>query len=316
MSDEVEHLDSELSESLTKIRADIEKLDWDTKQAGAPALQKKEEILRIKMEIDKARGVLQNYKVELRELDREDLAVYQPKTRQHQSALDELTRNLNFVKSSVEKEELMSGGSLKASESDGKSAQELIEMAKKTQGEDKEGVTRMQRMVMQSEEVGVATNIKLKTQTEQLKNISVDVSTVQARMKDANKLLNQIGRRMATDKFLAFVVVAMLIIIFAILVSRALGLDKPNADGVVYVGGEYLVVDCAIMTGHSACKNANTAQKTRRQSSPSMMLRPPQRAQRRVQQHFATPSAAQLSHDETMMSHDELSDDELWASRR
>jgi len=54
-----------------------QKLDWDTKQAGAPALQKKEEILRIKMEIDKARGVLQNYKVELRELDREDLAVYQ-----------------------------------------------------------------------------------------------------------------------------------------------------------------------------------------------------------------------------------------------
>jgi hypothetical protein len=42
--------------------------------------------------------------VELRELDRDDLAVYQPKSRQHQSALDELTRNLNFVKTSVEKE--------------------------------------------------------------------------------------------------------------------------------------------------------------------------------------------------------------------
>ena len=78
--------------------------------------------------------MLQNYKVELRELDREDLAVYQPKTRQHQSALDELARNLNFVKSSVEKEELMSGGSSAAkNETDGKGAKELIEMAKKTQ---------------------------------------------------------------------------------------------------------------------------------------------------------------------------------------
>lgn len=55
----------------------LQKLDWDTKQAGAPAHQKKEEILRIKTEIDKARAVLQNYKVELRELDRDDLAVYQ-----------------------------------------------------------------------------------------------------------------------------------------------------------------------------------------------------------------------------------------------
>ena len=108
-------------------------MDWDAKQAGAPTHQKKEEILRIKTEIDKARGVLQNFKVELRELDREDLAVYKPKTRQHQSALDELTRNLNFVKSSVEKEELMSGGSEVKDETDGKGAKELIEMAQKTQ---------------------------------------------------------------------------------------------------------------------------------------------------------------------------------------
>lgn len=124
-------------------------------------------------------------------------------------------------------------------------------------------------MVAESEEVGVATNIKLKTQTEQLKNVSLDVATVQASIKDANKLLRQvvfsaaarllahtprcplliatccrktallahspcqvfaswyqIGRRMATDKFLAFVIVAMLIIIFAILVSRLLGLGE------------------------------------------------------------------------------------------
>jgi pyruvate/2-oxoglutarate dehydrogenase complex dihydrolipoamide dehydrogenase (E3) component len=77
-------------------------------------------------------------------------------------------------------------------------------MAQKTQEEDKEGVLRMQRMVQQSEDVGIATNVKLKTQTEQLKNIGVDVANVNARMKDANKLLNQIGRRMETDKFLMF----------------------------------------------------------------------------------------------------------------
>jgi hypothetical protein len=33
--------------------------------------------------------------------------------------------------------------------------------------------------VAESEEIGIATNIKLKMQTEQLKNISVDVATVQ-----------------------------------------------------------------------------------------------------------------------------------------
>ncbi len=82
-------------------------------------------------------------------------------------------------------------------------------MAQKTQEEDKEGILRMQRMVQQSEDVGIATNVKLKTQTEQLKNIGVDVANVNARMKDANKLLNQIGRRMETDKFLMFFIGAL-----------------------------------------------------------------------------------------------------------
>lgn len=80
-------------------------------------------------------------------------------------------------------------------------------------------------------------------------------------MKDANKLLNQMGRRMATDKFLMFFVVAMILLILGILISRALGLDKPNVpEGVVYVGGEYLVVDCSVMVQHPACKNAKPAQ--------------------------------------------------------
>ena len=155
-----------------------QKLDWDTKQAGAP-VQKKEEILRIKTEIDKARAVLQNYKVELRELDSQDLEVYQPKAKAHQNMLDEMTRNLNFVKSSVEKEDLMSGGTKKDEELDKKSAKELIEMAQKTQEQDKEGVKRMQQMVQDSEAIGIATNIKLKMQTEQIKNVQVDVATVQ-----------------------------------------------------------------------------------------------------------------------------------------
>ncbi len=87
-------------------------------------------------------------------------------------------------------------------------------MAQRTQEEDKEGIARMQRMVHESEEIGVATNIKLKMQTEQLKTIGVDVATVQARMKDANKLLNQMGRRMATDKFLMFFIGPSLVCVF------------------------------------------------------------------------------------------------------
>ena len=77
-------------------------------------MEKKEEILRLKNQLDKAKGIFQNYKVrlppsgypnltvlqvEMRELDRDELRKYEGSARKHQTTLDELNRNLNYAKS-------------------------------------------------------------------------------------------------------------------------------------------------------------------------------------------------------------------------
>uniref|UniRef100_A0A7S0NDW1 t-SNARE coiled-coil homology domain-containing protein n=1 Tax=Hanusia phi TaxID=3032 RepID=A0A7S0NDW1_9CRYP len=245
MSDEIEQLDVELNELLSSVRNDIEGLEWDAKKVAMTSTEKKEEILRLKNQLDKAKGIFQNYKVEMRELDRDELRKYEGSARKHQSTLDELNRNLNYAKSLVEKAELMGDRDQNpTSAADGKNAKELIEMAKQTQVTDVEAMMRMQRMINESEETGMETNIKLKTQTEQLKNIHADVHTVSARMRTAEKLVNQIGRRLATDKLIACIILILLLLILAIIVVKALGLDQKGTAQVVGAGGYVYYIDC------------------------------------------------------------------------
>mmetsp|Transcript_39500 Transcript_39500/g.104977 ORF Transcript_39500/g.104977 Transcript_39500/m.104977 type:complete len:86 (+) Transcript_39500:621-878(+) len=79
----------------------------------------------------------------------------------------------------AEKSELMDGNTANGKNVEGMSAAQLIEEAKKTQQQDAVALDGMIRMVDNSEEIGVQTNIKLRAQTEQIKAINEDVSKVQ-----------------------------------------------------------------------------------------------------------------------------------------
>eukprot|EP00960_Hanusia_phi_P024432 719490-Hanusia_phi.AAC.8 len=286
MSDEIEQLDVELNELLSSVRNDIEsdprtgsrmgceesgddidreeRRDFEAEEPAGqsegdlPKLQSTESSLRMRHHSN-----LMTIQVEMRELDRDELRKYEGSARKHQSTLDELNRNLNYAKSLVEKAELMGDRDQNpTSAADGKNAKELIEMAKQTQVTDVEAMMRMQRMINESEETGMETNIKLKTQTEQLKNIHADVHTVSARMRTAEKLVNQIGRRLATDKLIACIILILvaltsfswpfcstsckpqLLLILAIIVVKALGLDQKGTAQVVGAGGYVYYIDC------------------------------------------------------------------------
>mmetsp|Transcript_56152 Transcript_56152/g.114831 ORF Transcript_56152/g.114831 Transcript_56152/m.114831 type:complete len:279 (-) Transcript_56152:365-1201(-) len=256
MSDEIEHLDVELTEMLGEIRQGIEALDFDPKKANMKPDEKQAEIAKLKASIDKAQGVFRTFKVELRELGREELAEFDPKKRAHQATLDELTRNLNYAATVAEKEALVGDRPAKPEGPNARNAAELIEAAKETQEKDAMAVQRMNKLVADSEVAGIDTNIKLKQQTEQLKNIHADVNTVSANMKVAEKLLNQIGRRLVTDKLIACVILLLLLGIIGILVVKSLGLDKSSTD-VEGAGGQYYAIDCSldITKTYRACQD-------------------------------------------------------------
>ena len=96
-----------------------------------------------------------------------------------------LTRALEFAKNTLEKRELFGDAAEKKAagmDIGSMEAKQIIAEADKVQQDDLKAVRRMQQMVEDTEEVGVETNIKLKMQTEQLKNIQIDVYSVNVRL--------------------------------------------------------------------------------------------------------------------------------------
>lgn len=91
-----------------------------------------------------------------------------------------------------------------------------------------------------SVQVGKETNLKLKMQTEQLKAVQSDVRRVTERMKAADKLLNQIGRTLMTDKCLACLIVVLLVVMLGVIVAKMFGLGKAEE-----APGGYLAIDCS-----------------------------------------------------------------------
>jgi len=223
MSDEMEQLEVETCELLTRIRSSAEALEWDTKKTSMSKEAREQEFKRIKADMDKAKSLMQNYKVEIRELSSMEAREYEQKLRKHQESYAEIERNLTFARSMAEKSELMDGNTANGKNVEGMSAAQLIEEAKKTQQQDAVALDGMIRMVDNSEEIGVQTNIKLRAQTEQIKAINEDVSKVQANMKRADKLLNQMGRRIMTDKLLALLLLALVIGILVVIILKATG---------------------------------------------------------------------------------------------
>mmetsp|Transcript_33422 Transcript_33422/g.65192 ORF Transcript_33422/g.65192 Transcript_33422/m.65192 type:complete len:283 (+) Transcript_33422:72-920(+) len=253
MNDEIEQIDTELTDMLGKIRGDVEALEWDTKKVALPKDKRDEECARITSQIASARSVHQNYRVELRDLGREDLARYEPKAKAHLNTIEELTRSLAYAKATLEKRELM--GDRADKQQEGKDptsmgAKQLVQEAEKTQQEDLKAVTRMQQMVEDTEDVGVETNIKLKLQTEQMKNIQVDVYSVNETMKRADKLVNHLSKRLATDKLIVCLLFAIMLGIFMIIVAKSLG-----AGDQIGVNGDVIKIDCSldITKTHKQC---------------------------------------------------------------
>jgi hypothetical protein len=92
-------------------------------------------------------------------------------------------------------------------------------------------LSRTQKLVEQSEQIGQETNIKIKTQTEQMKNTNADVVGVDQRLKRADKLIQQILRRLATDKLIMCMVLILILAILALIILKSTNMLGGGAEG-------------------------------------------------------------------------------------
>eukprot|EP00735_Rhodelphis_limneticus_P002442 TRINITY_DN13311_c0_g1::TRINITY_DN13311_c0_g1_i1::g.12666::m.12666 TRINITY_DN13311_c0_g1::TRINITY_DN13311_c0_g1_i1::g.12666 ORF type:complete len:290 (+),score=51.61,sp/Q9LNH6/NPS12_ARATH/27.56/1e-18,V-SNARE_C/PF12352.3/5.7e+03,V-SNARE_C/PF12352.3/3.5e-07,Sec20/PF03908.8/9.1e+02,Sec20/PF03908.8/8.6e-07,V-SNARE/PF05008.10/1.5e-05,V-SNARE/PF05008.10/5.8,SNARE/PF05739.14/1.1e+03,SNARE/PF05739.14/0.00015,RVT_thumb/PF06817.9/0.021,Tropomyosin/PF00261.15/54,Tropomyosin/PF00261.15/0.012,T4SS/PF07996.6/ len=192
MSEEIQYYDEELQDLCDEITKGIEKLGSLSKDA------KQEKINFLNGRIARARQVFHSYKVELRELSKADLAIYEAKSKTHNNNIQKLISDLNWTKTANEKAELFEGKEVQDPQN--LSAKQMIDYGKKIQDESLDSLARSKKLVAESQQVGTDTAAKLKEQTEQLKQIHSDVERIESNLKQADKLIRRFMRRMMTDK--------------------------------------------------------------------------------------------------------------------
>lgn len=214
MTEEIKYYDEDLTELIEEIEKGIDGL------RKLSPVAKADRITELQGRMQRARQVLQAFKVEMRELPRDEAATYDAKAKQHHATLQKLHGDLQWAKTEGSAAE---GG---AKNVDEMTAGEIIQEGAKIQDKSKAAVDRMKRQIEESKQVGAETAQKLKGQTEQLKNIDQDIMKVKSNLKRADLLLRAFMRRMATDKVVMVFMCLIFTGIITIIACKALGVEE------------------------------------------------------------------------------------------
>lgn len=188
MTEEISHYDEQLIELTQEIDKGIESL---RKLNGAA---KNERINELGNRMQRAKTVLQSFKVEMRELPRDQNEIYNLKAKEHHETLQKLQGDLKWAKTENDR------GALGVRNVDEMTSVEIIQEAAKVQDSSLGAVGRMKAQIADTKQIGNETAAQLKAQTEQLKQIDQDIMKVQGNLNRADLLLRAFMRRMMTDK--------------------------------------------------------------------------------------------------------------------
>eukprot|EP00316_Scyphosphaera_apsteinii_P009647 CAMPEP_0119306050 /NCGR_PEP_ID=MMETSP1333-20130426/6882_1 /TAXON_ID=418940 /ORGANISM="Scyphosphaera apsteinii, Strain RCC1455" /LENGTH=242 /DNA_ID=CAMNT_0007309261 /DNA_START=126 /DNA_END=854 /DNA_ORIENTATION=- len=216
MAEEINFYDEELTELIEVVEKGIDSL----RKLNGTA--KTERLNELNGRMQRARQSLQSFKVEMRELPRDEVAAYDVKAKAHHATLQKLHGDLQYAKSEAER----SGLGLRSV--DDMSSAEIIHHAGKTQDESLSALGRMKAQIADTMQVGADTATKLKGQTEQLQNIDTDIMKVKSNLNRADLLIRAFMRRMMTDKIIMVFMCLIFVGIVTIIVYKMV--DPKGSD--------------------------------------------------------------------------------------
>lgn len=214
MTEEITYYDEELTELIRNIEDAIDGLPKKRQNAKAEVIHEAEERMK------RAKQVLHSFKVEMRELPRDQLQAFEQKHKEHHDRLQALNGDIQIVKGEVDRQ------NLGVRSIDEMTAHEILDVASKTQDQSLASVNRMKQRIEESKQVGTATAEQLRSQTEQLKNIDVDIMKVKSNLNRADVLIRAFVRKMMTDKIILVLVCLIFLGVIGIIVYRVI---DPNA---------------------------------------------------------------------------------------
>lgn len=221
MTEELNYYDEELGELIQEIEKGI-----GTLRKIKDGHAKLERIGELNLRLQRARQTLQSYKVEMRELLREQLPEYDERAKEFHAALQKCQGDLQHAKTEAER----SGLGVRPVEE--LTATEMIGEAHTVQNKSLASVRRMQQQVEMTKAVGAETAATLKGQTEQLQRVDADIMKVRSNLTRADDLLRAFMRRMMTDKIVMGFMCLIFCGVIGIVAYKIVDPDGAKEDGV------------------------------------------------------------------------------------
>lgn len=225
MSEELGYLEEELNDLVAEVQRGIDGL---RRQTG---VSKTDRLAELNNRLQRARQVLHSYKVEMRDLPKNQTAPHELRHREHTETLATLSRELIAQQQEIERAQVG------VHTVDEMTTQEVLQEAGKVQDQSLSAIKRMQQNIAASREVGTATAAALEDQTRQLKNIDTDIMKVKSNLVRADLLVRAFMRKIMTDKIIMLFMLLIFIGVIVIIVWKIIdpqavddaGLNVPDA---------------------------------------------------------------------------------------
>lgn len=216
MSEEITYYEEELRDLVAELEAGLKGL----KKLGNAG--KAERLAELASRHLRVKQVLHSYKVEMRDLPREDVTEFDVRSREFHEKLQILGAGLAASREDAERSEL---GVLTVDEM---TTEEVLQEADETQDKSLSALQRMQKDIAASKEVGTEAAARLQAQTDQLKNVDTDIMKVKSNLARADVLVRAFVRKMATDKIIMGFMCLIFIGVVVIIVYKVV--DPKGAD--------------------------------------------------------------------------------------
>jgi SNARE protein len=212
MSEELDDYDQDLAALEEEIRKGTKAL------AKLKGEKREEKVKFLQGRIKHMRVIHRTYKVELRELSKEDKKPYEQKYHEHEETITRLVQDLDWAKADGDRQELGTNGTADGATPGGKpSRDQVLDKAERLQKEDLHAVERMKGKVADAQEIGAATNEKLHAQTQQIAGTIETLDEQKVLLEVGSQQLKAFTRRIATDKiiigFICLVVILVVVLI-------------------------------------------------------------------------------------------------------
>ncbi|KAN0012557.1 hypothetical protein ACTFIU_007864 [Dictyostelium citrinum] len=178
----------------------------------------------IKNRINRLKQVLRSYKIDLRELPKNELIKYESKVKNYEEQIKKLENDLNWVEK-ISSDGNTIGVPIESNNNNNNDEklkndveyQSVLKKAKETQQQDIKITKGILHTVIETNNVGTSTLEEMKVQEEQMNRIKNDMEIIDGNLKLATRQMRAFARKMATDKIilgLILLIVAGIIVVF------------------------------------------------------------------------------------------------------